>query len=292
MPLVRVSREALALLHAGSPLKIHSSFSSAVNLQVGNRLVTCTASLTSAPHGIELARADLARLQELGRSAAATTLEWRTSERAMVSDDGTVAVSSGPPPVVFDPSVPVGGLTDVSGRLDPLMAHLARTHPGTGFGDQWLVLTDSDRVVQAVGSLLTQTLDDGVLSWIGRGPGLTPSGDDVLVGMLAALWSAGAVGAGDGAAFCRDLEAVARQRTTVVSVEYLHYACRGMAVGPLCDLLGALGRSDPVGTIEAAGRLGRFGHTSGMDCLLGAVGALRYLARFPEAALSPDRLGK
>lgn len=292
MPIMRVSREAQTLLDADPRLRIHSVFGSAVNVQVGDRLVTCTADVISAPHGVEMARADLARLQRLGRSAASATLEWRATQRAMVGGDGTVAAASAIPPEVFDPSVPAVTFTDVATQLGPLLEHLARARPMTGFGDQWSVLLDSDRMAHAASSLLAHTVDDGVVAWLGRGPGLTPSGDDVLVGMLAALWSAGALDARGAAAFNAALELAARRCTTVISVEYLHYASRGMAIGALGDLLSALGRSDPARAIGATERLGRFGHTSGMDCLLGAVGALRHLARSPVAAPSPDRLRK
>jgi hypothetical protein len=50
-----------------------------------------------------------------------------------------------------------------------------------------------------------------------------------------------------------------------------------MAVGGLRDLLSALGSADSSALPAAVGRLRRYGHTSGMDCLLGAVTALREL---------------
>ena len=118
-----------------------------------------------------------------------------------------------------------------------------------------------------------------MLYWLGRGSGLTPSGDDVLVGMIAALWFAGSIDSSIMTPVRQFLEYSARQLTTDISVEYLHYACRGAVIGALRDLLVTLDRSDTSGTADAVNRLQRFGHTSGMDCLLGSVTALRHLGR-------------
>ena len=59
--------------------------------------------------------------------------------------------------------------------------------------------------------------------WLGKGPGLTPSHDDTLSGMLLAAWYYGALDARAGRPFfaCSDnLQLV----TTAVSVSYLRYA--------------------------------------------------------------------
>jgi hypothetical protein len=115
-----------------------------------------------------------------------------------------------------------------------------------------------------------------VLHWLGRGPGPTPSGDDVLLGIIATLWSAGALATGRLASLRRSLDRAAAERTTEISAEYLYHACRGRAAGPLHGLLTALHHQDTRATIEAVNRLGDFGHTSGMDSALGVIVAWRH----------------
>ena len=44
-----------------------------------------------------------------------------------------------------------------------------------------------------------------------------------------------------------------------------------MAAGPVRDLLVALDHAETAGVTGAVERLGRYGHTSGMDCALGVV---------------------
>ncbi|HDI5866843.1 TPA: DUF2877 domain-containing protein, partial [Escherichia coli] len=102
--------------------------------------------------------------------------------------------------------------------------------------------------------------------WLGKGPGLTPSHDDTLSGMLLAAWYYGALDARSGRPFfaCSDnLQLV----TTAVSVSYLRYAAQGYFASPLLHFIHAL--SCPKRTAVAIDSLLALGHTSGADTLLG-----------------------
>ena len=71
--------------------------------------------------------------------------------------------------------------------------------------------------------------------WLGKGPGLTPSRDDTLSGMLLAAWYYGALDARSGRQFfaCSDnLQLV----TTAVSVSYLRYAAQDISPRHSCTL--------------------------------------------------------
>ncbi|VUS83112.1 DUF2877 domain-containing protein [Klebsiella spallanzanii] len=102
--------------------------------------------------------------------------------------------------------------------------------------------------------------------WLGKGPGLTPSLDDMLIGMMLAAWCAGQMSCYGGRTFFRasgDLHAV----TTQVSVNYLRYASEGRFASPLMHFAHALQRRRRIEpAIEA---LLAMGHTSGADTLLG-----------------------
>ncbi len=71
--------------------------------------------------------------------------------------------------------------------------------------------------------------------------------------------------------FEKFIENAACRPTTDISAEYLHYACRGMVTGIVRELLVALDRSNTVAVLDAVHRLSRYGHTSGMDCVLGSL---------------------
>ncbi|MDD9653381.1 DUF2877 domain-containing protein [Klebsiella pasteurii] len=102
--------------------------------------------------------------------------------------------------------------------------------------------------------------------WLGKGPGLTPSLDDMLIGMMLAAWRAGRMLPCGGRAFFRasgDLHAA----TTQVSVNYLRYASMGRFASPLMHFVHALQRGRRIEPAVEA--LLAMGHTSGADILLG-----------------------
>jgi len=73
---------------------------------------------------------------------------------------------------------------------------------------------------------------------IGCGPGLTPSGDDILIGALVALHYVGEYRAFDTLANWVRLHAP--NATNRISLAHLHAACRAMAVAPLHQFITAL----------------------------------------------------
>ena len=77
MPITRLSAEALRILEENPPASIHSAFTSAVNLQAGERLITCSTGAISAPHGVEMTPGDLAELQRLHCTAPREVLDWQ-----------------------------------------------------------------------------------------------------------------------------------------------------------------------------------------------------------------------
>lgn len=109
---------------------------------------------------------------------------------------------------------------------------------------------------------------------IGLGAGLTPSGDDLLVGYLAGLWCA-VQGRGERAAFLSRLgEVVIRlsSQTTDISRAYLYHAARGQVSSRLADLAEAICRGENsnrfLAILESALQVG---HTSGMDAVTGLL---------------------
>ena len=111
-----------------------------------------------------------------------------------------------------------------------------------------------------------------VAQLVGLGPGLTPSGDDFLGGMMIALAASGRRGAARrlaGTALPR-----ARTATNRISRAHLAAAARGQGAAALHDALAALAGEDE-GELDAAlEAVCALGHCSGWDALAGAVAAL------------------
>jgi hypothetical protein len=113
---------------------------------------------------------------------------------------------------------------------------------------------------------------------LGRGPGLTPEGDDLLIGAVAAF---SLIGTAVGDPTCEGLVAaagdalvrLARQRTTLLSASLLGHACRGRVARPVADYLGALaGGGDVDGSRR---RVLSLGHTSGPALTAGVAAGAR-----------------
>jgi hypothetical protein len=107
---------------------------------------------------------------------------------------------------------------------------------------------------------------------LGRGPGLTPSGDDVLAGFLV-----GAVAFGvEAAALRHAISALAPARTTALSAALLWHAARGECIDELAAVAAVLtGQPAELGGREQAGRavsrLLSVGHSSGAALATGLV---------------------
>lgn len=124
-------------------------------------------------------------------------------------------------------------------------------------------------------------------SLIGRGPGLTPEGDDYLAGALAATRTLGdALGRADATAM---LDAIADPlterahfRTTTFSAALIHHAIRGRVAAPAASMLRALtGRGDIADSYED---LTHVGHTSGPALAAGMIlGARSLLQSHPHS---------
>ena len=111
----------------------------------------------------------------------------------------------------------------------------------------------------------------------GRGPGLTPSGDDLLMGVMLALsaWPS-LTRPGYASRVCNLLAESAGPRTTRISAAYLGAASKGWAADPWHALVRSLTRQ-PEAVRDAVRRLTRIGETSGADSLTGFCWAWRRL---------------
>ena len=106
----------------------------------------------------------------------------------------------------------------------------------------------------------------------GCGPGLTPSSDDFLCGMMAAMLARG--GARGRVLRTMDITqrmgCAARVKTNVISGSFLIRSSQGLLSADVLDTVGQLFSNGPTQSLEsAASRVISFGETSGTDILSG-----------------------
>ncbi len=146
-------------------------------------------------------------------------------------------------------------------------------------------------LVAAVADANGHAVDTSLRSLVGFGPGLTPSGDDALVGVLCAL---GRAGEADLAFALREPVRALLHRTTPVSIHSLRLALDGYvaeAIVAVVDAaLGAGTTAVPVGDSRvrrAVETLLGVGATTGADTLVGVLAGLATVAFTRDARRAP-----
>ena len=124
------------------------------------------------------------------------------------------------------------------------------------------------------------------MNLIGLGPGLTPSADDALAGLMAALLL---VGENLGVKCSRlrsinevIISCVNGNMTTLFSMEFLRHAASGEVNEQMMTLIEAVLTSDSVNVIETTKKLLSIGETSGTDILLGLLLGTMLAIEFAE----------
>jgi hypothetical protein len=165
------------------------------------------------------------------------------------------------------------GHAPASGPVDAAVVRWARARAGTLAAK----LRDGDERPEAYGP--------DAVALTGLGPGLTPTGDDLLVGMAAMaarLSVLRAVAPAATAAFASALAGVDVDRTTPEARRLLRQASEGLFPAALAAVVETLGneRTEPYELDDAVVLLGGIGAHSGADFLAGALLLARAVA-FP-----------
>jgi len=133
-------------------------------------------------------------------------------------------------------------------------------------------------LVETIGSMDAAHIDgDQIEPLIGLGPGLTPSGDDYLGGLLIALSLIGRTRLRD--RLWQALAPLLVRRTGHISRAHLAAAAAGLGSSALHAVLCAIlaGRADAISVAVAS--IAGVGHTSGWDALAGSIAGLRAAAK-------------
>ncbi len=126
------------------------------------------------------------------------------------------------------------------------------------------------RVLRSLENSELPALVDAIQALLGLGSGLTPSGDDLTLGLLLALnrWGHVLAPSLDTLGLNRRILPQAYQKTTTLSANLIECACRGQANERLIIALDGLVTGAPEAT-TCADTLADWGNTSGLDALAG-----------------------
>ncbi|MBT3534110.1 MAG: DUF2877 domain-containing protein [Rhodospirillaceae bacterium] len=130
------------------------------------------------------------------------------------------------------------------------------------------------------------SFDDGVRGLIGLGPGLTPSGDDFLVGIMVALAEMQETGLLE--ALSATIGKYAAARTNSISAAHLSAAAAGLGTDALHRTIQSI-LSGGDGLTGNLSDLANIGHCSGWDALAGASLALRQRANAGRSRITARR---
>ena len=154
-----------------------------------------------------------------------------------------------------------------AGGLAPMLSGRA------GAGDPWLVHSRAlvGAQLEALGSGDVAAALGPTIDLIGLGIGLTPSGDDYLIGLLAGLDAAGDPARDD---LATAIASHCPGRTTAVGAAALGHATRGAFSERLHDVLIAIAGNRLADLERTLDRALAYGATSGSDTLVGLLAAL------------------
>jgi len=276
-----------------SPLpegRVHSVYRQVCNVEApdGTLVTLLSEEVGNLPHGVRCTlpeRADFQTLLQPGQPVVADGAYLRIPAAALSVDTSNAArwycevasceidsTSQGPLALLID-----------------LRAVLKTQGPASGFAPLLLQDTQPREALDSAmrGRLsttlpvlerATASLDSALAAWalgrlVGLGPGLTPSGDDFIVGYLAALHVRGARELHIGH-LARELGNHVRrlaEHTNAISRQFLLNAVAAEFSESLALTIRAVCRQDRAAVLRAAARTVRIGHSSGADSLIGLL---------------------
>lgn len=253
--------------------RVHSVFERAINIEdARGQLVTIASrDVDDAPDTIIV---DIDRFSALGAQAGSTA--HPTKDAIAVGERFTVRLDTA---IAWDATLPTWPADDgpLRSNLETVRCEMARS---VAAGTSPLATAMSSMIEERAGALCAalERRDAAAAracgqAMLGLGPGLTPSGDDFLVGLFAVLHLPGSpFEASSG--ICADIVADAAVRTNAVSVAALTAAARGRVRASIIGLLRALVAGNREAATTALRRVLAIGSTSGSDIAAGIVAGL------------------
>ena len=281
-------------LELPEPCAVHSIIKSVLNIETRSGLITIGGpSVGPLPHGLRISRE--IHFQSMGLRPGQHAILERHRIRipsCNIEIDLTGAVPWSPRLPIVNHYLAQARWRDRAWEMRRLVAGAVRARPGAEDGLGALIDLDRsaplgavariagprlERLAEAVRAADPMAAGLAAESLVGLGPGLTPSGDDALVGLAAAVTAMAAPRTLD-ATFLGRVADAAPTRTTTVSATFLRHASAGQFSAGLHQLMGVLIGPDPSDAAATIERCVAYGATSGTDTLVGVVMGLDALA--------------
>ena len=265
--------ELFEALKEDEAYRIHSQFESGCNLSlppflcfIGNK------NEALVPYCILLDKEDLPVL--LKQAASSSCFRWNEKERTLYSDSIRLCLKNTRKYSSFiqkrDYPIDGEGLS--------MFERLIDWNLPTGFGESIgsFLITEKKEVEELYQAFSKpkEEAEKMIKRWIGRGRGLTPSGDDVLMGLLYMDRICPILEI----PFLQSLKAlIEHQYTTDISGHYYHCALEGYFNHVLMELLDALIQKNSPQMRMCIDRIKMIGSTSGCDMLLGMAAGVNFI---------------
>lgn len=239
---------------------VHSVFSSSLNLELEGRLVHVGAAGDALSCiGFAIGPGDLARL--VGGLAAGDVAVAREGAVRLYGQDGMARLALAGASLT-DCGCPALDGASARWLLDRLIARHPEDRTGVDLAGS------AGRALRVLAERGWEGEDGrrALMHLVGRGPGLTPSGDDALLGYAASL-AMGGLGFG----CARAVAGASHGRTTDVSVAYADALAEGWMNPVYADAARAARARSELDLDCALEAIAGIGHTSGWDALLGMM---------------------
>lgn len=263
-----VSIELMKLLKNNEEYAVHSCFESGFNIKVNEFLCFVgNKQNTKLPYGILLAEQSVPQLLEF-IDGNKTIFVWNEEKEQLETKKIFIEIRK---EKYFSSFLEPGCCMLSKNCLDLLKCN-ADLNLKTGLGLSLLQIiqknnTRIDKLCFSFQSKDKHFIKSVLLKWIGYGLGLTPAGDDFLVGILFINRICPILGQ----EFLEEFEKLIMEKkyTTDISTHYYISALNNCYNDALLDMYQALIKIDEKLVRKSIGKILQFGHTSGIDTIAG-----------------------
>lgn len=287
--ILSIDQKWAASLQVGAQYQIHSYFTHALNLinQEGQFATFLSADFPDGPHTLRVNSLPKATLEALQEAKIPLQYQEIDSKGAFIAPG--LSFSFNDATTYWESELPVldwksQSQSDIKQSLDASLQLAQSLLPVRVFDDrvmQYIYETlnlQSRALIEAIAHNNATEVAQLAIKQIGLGMGLTPSGDDFLVGLMLILW----LNPRRYQSLLKQLQVTimeSRTYTNEISWWMLNYAVSGRFNGWLQDYAKALMSSDLSAQRTALTQILTIGSSSGSDMVMGIVAGLQAVVK-------------